>query len=87
MGQQFPALLLTPPHSIHARCQDAHARVPPALTHLGACFARQTGTGYLVPIVRGFANNQIVGLKEVLALGRLLRECGFVWAECLHKLG
>lgn len=26
----------------------------------------------LVPLLRGFANNQIVGLKEVMALGRVL---------------
>ncbi len=29
---------------------------------------------YLLPIIRGGANNQVIGLKEVLAMGRLLSE-------------
>ena len=33
-----------------------------------------SSTKYLLPIVRGYANNEVVGLKEVLALGRQLGE-------------
>lgn len=43
----------------------------PHATALPAAVQPQ-GNGYLVPIVRGFANNQILGLKEVLALGQVL---------------
>lgn len=52
-------------------CLTSDCLTVPHTTALPAAVQPQ-GNGYLVPIVRGFANNQILGLKEVLALGQVL---------------
>lgn len=92
---QAPAHLTQAQQQVRTHMDSQHSTVYVCMAHGGdacltmllamACPMQPPGNGFLVPIVRGFANNQILGLKEVLALGQVLGEYCSTVAHAAHS--